>query len=494
MTRSLRRRIDYQVLRWQARLDASWADRVFPWLVAAGMFVGYAALALARARTFDTGDDLAAWVQGAWLITEGHDAQLTVTGRHLLEPQLALGFYAVAQLTRVMAAIPALLVLQALAIALGAPAVWRLCRHVCSLRVGAATAAVVAYAAYPPLHQLNLADFHAASLALPALLWGGYLCFRGRWRWAVPLFVLAMAMRSDLGLTVAAIGLTLALSGRGRGGRRLALAGVAWTLVAQFGLQPAIGGDGFVHAGAFADYGDTALAAVWRMISHPHQVLADLVARENFQVLVGLLAPLAFLPVLAPRRLMPFVPVVALMFLVDVPLGGADGIELMVPAVVGVFLATPFALEAIGRRNIERVTVDRRIFGAVVLASLTFFVLDSPASPYERAWDWGGRDQVDQARLAVVDVIADDAAVRAGPRVLPELADRLVARPMPSAAPVRVSQLTAGVDIIVIDAELIEAWELDESDVSDLEDDLRDEGFDRIFDQAGVAIYRRDGA
>ena len=33
------RRIDWLVLRWQARLDARWADRVLPWIVAAVLFV-----------------------------------------------------------------------------------------------------------------------------------------------------------------------------------------------------------------------------------------------------------------------------------------------------------------------------------------------------------------------------------------------------------------------------------------------------------------------
>ena len=37
--RSLRRRADAVVLRWQARLDSDWSDRTLPWLCAAGLFM-----------------------------------------------------------------------------------------------------------------------------------------------------------------------------------------------------------------------------------------------------------------------------------------------------------------------------------------------------------------------------------------------------------------------------------------------------------------------
>ena len=109
VTRTFRRRIDYQLLRWQARLDGAWADRVIPLVAMAGLFLLLAGEALARARSLETGGDLAAWVQGAWQITTGRTAESTITGRHLLEPQFAVGFYGIAQLTRVVTPVALLL-------------------------------------------------------------------------------------------------------------------------------------------------------------------------------------------------------------------------------------------------------------------------------------------------------------------------------------------------------------------------------------------------
>lgn len=493
VTRTFRRRIDYQVLRWQARLDGAWADRVIPIVATVALFLVLAGLSLARARSLETGYDLAHWVQGAWLVTTGRAAESTITDRHLLEPQLAIGFYGVAQLTRLLAPIPLLLVAQAAALSLGVGAIWRLCRQVCDLRVGATAAAVVAYAAYPPLHQLNLADVHPEALALPALLWGAYAALRGRWTWVVPLFLFAVSMRSDLGLTVAAVGATLLLSGRARGGRRLMAAGLAWTVVAQFVVQPQIGGDGFVHQEAFSRYGDDGPAIVWGMLTAPWDVVGDLLGHQNFVVLVGLLAPVAFLPVLAPRRLLPFAPVVAVAFIADVPILGADGVEHLVPAIVGVFLSLPFALEQLGRRHVERVTVDRRLLAALAMAAGTFFVLDAPSSPYERPWEWGGREAADAVRLEVVAELDPDLAVRSAPSLAAELAEREVLRVVPQDGVPAPVALVDGVDVLVLDDETAESWELDDEELDELHAALVDEGWTVLVDAEGIWAVAADG-
>lgn len=502
VTRNLRRRIDYRVLRWQARLDAAWADRMIPWIGTIGLFIVLGAMSLARARSLETGDDMAVWVQGAWLLTTGRDPDITLTGQNLFEPQLALGFWPLAQLTRFVAPIPMLVIAQALALSLGLPAVWATCRRICHLRVGAAGAAVVAYAAFPALHELNLIDFQPAALALPALLWGGYYAVVRRWRWAIPLFVVALSMRSDLGLTLAAMGVALWWAGGGRGGRRLALAGIMWTAIAQLVIQPWIGDGTFVHAEAFADYGDSPLGVVWGMVTSPLELLADLTARENFVLLVALLAPVGFMPLLAPRRILPFVPVVCLYFIADAPLAGDAALQVLVPAIVGIFFSLPFALERLGRRNIERVTVDHRLLSGLVLCSLTFFVLLSPSSPYEHPWEWGGRDVVDRARLDAIAEVRPDERARVSSTMIAELAERTFIDGIDLDGPLVGAALGEDVDVVVIGPE---AWEGRVSDglVFDLDDDdsdvieppwirqLEDEGFELVSDAAGVLVYRR---
>jgi hypothetical protein len=93
----LGQRLDKISLRWQARLDTEWSDRVLPWLVALVVFLVFAALALARARSLEDGVDLGIYTQAAWLIGRGSEPTITLErGLHFLAHQASFLFYPVA--------------------------------------------------------------------------------------------------------------------------------------------------------------------------------------------------------------------------------------------------------------------------------------------------------------------------------------------------------------------------------------------------------------
>ncbi|MFP3906382.1 MAG: DUF2079 domain-containing protein [Acidimicrobiales bacterium] len=488
-TKALRRKLDYQLLRWQARLDGAWADRVLPISAAVGLFVVLVALSLAQARNLGNGMELARWVQGAFHLTSGHDPELTLTGAHLFEREGAFGYALLAQGTHVVAAIPFLLVVQSAALALATIPIWRLCRKVCSLRAGAASAAVTAYALYPPMHQLNLADFHPEVLAVPLLLAGAYAGFRGHWWWATLLCVGAVSMRADLGLAVAAIGVVLMIDTRTRQAPRFILGGVVWTLIAVLLVQPAFGDGSFVHADAFAAYGATLPEVMWGMLTDPVGVVGDLLARPNFAALVAVFAPVAFLPLLAPRYLFPIVPVVAAIFVADVATTGPEGAANLVPLLVFVFLALPFALARLGRRNIERITVDRRLLGALTLAAAVFFVHDAPSSPYHEPWEWGGRSLADQARLDAIELIDSDDRVRATVPALADLASRDVLVVAEDGVDIGGRELTAGVDALLLDETVTSAW--NQFRLRGVVRAVEEQGFELTYQRHGVLLFLR---
>lgn len=490
--RALRRRLDYQLLRWQARLDGTWADRVLPVAVAAGLFLLLVLMSLARARSLATGSVLAEWVQGAWLITEGRSPDLTVTDTNLFAPHGSYGFYGIAQLTRPFAPIPTLLIIQSLALALAVVPIWRIARNVCSLRAGGAAAAVGAYAAYPPLHQLNLADFSPEALAIPALLTATYAGLRHHWWWALGFFVAALTMSADLGLTVAAIAVVLGIETRSRRAPWFILLGLAWSLLSALVVQPRFGDGTFVHRDAFSDYGESLFGVLWGMLTDPFRVLGDLVAQPNFAIAVAVLAPVAFIPLLVPRLALPIVPVVAVLFVADAPLQGLHGISNLVPIIVFTFVVLPFALAKVGRRNIERITVDRRLLGGLCLAAGVFFVLDSPSSPYNQPWEWGGRSLVDQARLDAIAVVEPDDRVRATVRTAAELASREDITLVPDDRALSADDLIDDdLDVILLDPSVSGAW----SDLRRglLSEALEDAGFERVVERAGVELFVRGG-
>ena len=485
----IRRRIDKAVLRWQGRLDADWADRFVPWSATALLFALLVALSLARARSLDGGAELGEFTQAAWLVARGAAPFVTITDTHLLAEQAAFVFYPIAWSTRVLPIIPTLLVVQSAVLALGVIPLWWLARWVAKLRVGAATVLVVAYMLYPALHDLNLADFHPEVVALPALLAAALFGLTDRWRaYAVAVAVILLC-RADLGLAVAALGIVLAVEGRRRAGAWSMAVGIGWTLLAVLVVQPHFGDGVFIHADAFTTYGDTPWAIFGSILTSPVQVLGDLTSEQNFDVAVVLLAPVAFLPVLAPRFLLPILPLEALYLLADTPTGEATRPEHTIAITAFIFLATTFALARIGRQSVSRVSVDRRILGALLFASAVFFVRDAASSPYRHPWDWGGRDAVDAARLEAADLVGPFAPVRASSSLLPLLGEREGVYLLDTDGNPHVRRAAEDAYAIVFDAEAASDW--DDEARRRFHGGLERSGFERISTDEGVWVYVR---
>lgn len=483
--------MEASLLRWQGRLDMPEVDRVLPWIYSAILFTVLSLLSLARYRSFDTGPDLAAWVQGAWLVAEGQGLDSSVAGDHLLAPQSALLFWPIAQLCRVLPTAATLLVIQAAALALTVVPLYRLARRCAKLRVGAATGLVLAYSLYPAVHRLNLADFHPEALAVPLLVAAAYAARTERWvRFAV-LTVLAVLTRADLALAVAGVGILLITEGRRRIGAATTAASLGWFVLAVLVFEPRLAADGVAHIEYFGDYGDTPMGVVGGVLSHPIQFFNDVFSRANFEHLVGLFAPLLFLPLVAPRHFLPMVPLQLIYLAASVP-DEAPPPELNVPAIAFLMVAATFALARTGQIRVELVNVDRRILAAVVVTAVVFFVRDAPSTPYEEPWNWGSRDANDQARRAAVGLVPDDASVQSSTRGLTHLAERAEVFELDtSGSVIQAERALASTDYILFDQ--LDAPEWSSVWFDNFDRNLQRNGYAPQYRAEGVTLYRRAG-
>ena len=423
MTLTFRRRVDNIILRWQGRLDGEGADRLAPYLVAGVLFVVLAALSLAQARSLDGTPDLAAYTQAAWSIRHGLAPVATVTtGSNIFAAQGAFVFYPLAQASRLVPTVPLLLTVQSAALAIAVVPLWRVCRRLANLRSGASLLVLFVYALYPTVQTLNLDGFHPETLALPFLIGAGYFGLTQHWRRFAACCLIAMLCRADLGLAVAGLGVLVMVQGyRRRGGIALAV-GLAWSLGFLLILQTHLG-SGVSQLGAYSAYGSSPGSVVWGMITDPLGVLGQVFSRENFQLLVYLFAPVLFLPFLSPRYLLPVVPLQLIYLAGDVPAATRYGPQ-AVAITAFIFMATPQGLSRLGRRNVEKVTLDRRVLITMTVAALSFFVLYGPSSPYDHPWAWGSQDAADGARLEARDDTDVDARVRASTSMLTLMAER----------------------------------------------------------------------
>lgn len=417
-------RVDRIVLRLQGRVDTPAYDQWLPWafvVINAALLI---LLVLARYNSLDLGAETAKYAQAAWQIGEGLKPETTLAGGHVVAEQGSLILYPLGVITAVLPRTSTLLVLKSIALALTIVPLWRIGRRHGRLGIGATSAVVFAYSIFSAVHAMNAADFAPAVLAVPALMWAVLFGFEERERMMVVAAIAALCCRADLGIAIAGLGILLMIERKKRVGLVAALLGVGWSLIAMYGLQRWLG-DGYAFLEPYSEFGTTPATALWGIISHPLRFAGIVFAELNFFSLVTLLAPVLFLPLTAPRYLMPAVPLYILYIGADVPVGRLRESAQTVPMTVFVFVATVFALNRTGRVLVKQVRVDRRVLLALLLTSMVFFARDSVTSPYAAPWQWGDTDLSDDVRREAVSLIPDGVPVRASKSVLPLLSERL---------------------------------------------------------------------
>lgn len=306
-----------------------------------GLFaLTFAALSLVlhdsfRTNAFDLGNlDQAVWntSQGRWFEFTNWSGGTTRLAAHV-EPILV----PLSVLYWVWSSPKALLVLQAVVVALGAlPAYWLARDALRSSFAGLAFAAV--YLLAPELQAAVLRDFHPVTLAAPFLLFAFYFAERARWLPCFVFAVLAMSTKEEIPLSVALLGLYLVVIKRQRIGWLLGGVALVWFIVAVGIVLPA-----FNNAGAspyldrYSHLGDGPGGILLAAITRPHDVIASVLIPPKLAYLQSLFGPVLFLSLLSPLTLALGLPDLALNLLSNYEgmyLGGAHYSAPIMPFIV----------------------------------------------------------------------------------------------------------------------------------------------------------------
>ena len=485
------RRLERAMVRYQARLAGGPGDRWIPTIVAVALAAFLARVGLDRLTGLGTGVDLASYSQALWLVTELVEPRASLFGTevHLLEVRWSFVLYPLAIPAAFADPARVLIVAQAVALGLAVVPLWRLAREVARLRIGAATALVAAYALHPATHGIAVDDFHPVVLAVPALIGLAYFGATKRWVAYWICLIFALACRADLGLAIGLWGFVLLGDGERRAG--LWTLGVGWIyalgllLVGQplFGQPAGTGGNTGYDGQPLADLAIDS-------VRNPIDALQGVLAQDNLGLLVALLAPVIFLPLLSLRHLWPALPLAGLYLLA----GSAQTTpfaERAAMLLAFVMIAATFALNRLGNMGVDRVFLDVRLLFTLVAATVLLFMATSATSPYERPWDWDERDETDLALIRAVDSLEPDVPVRASPSALARLSARpwlfpLATETAPAAVNMGFPPFTRAV--LVVDRELPERTSAERQEFDRSMSRL---GFEPSFDESGVTLYVR---
>ncbi len=156
--------------------------------------------------------------------------------------------------------------------------------------------------------------FHPVTLALPAVVLSIHFWEKRRWWLFVACAVFASTMEETLFPLYAGVGLVEALAPRGRrlAGAGLFVASAALFVIVTKVVMPAVAGQQYFQMVKFAHLGAGSLEIALSPFTKPAVFWGLLFSARSLTFLALILAPMAFLPLLAPRQLL--YPVMVLLF------------------------------------------------------------------------------------------------------------------------------------------------------------------------------------
>ena len=313
------------------------------------------ALSVLQQRAFETGRfDVGNLTQVVWStangrfleITDVNGEQISRLGAHF-DPIVVL----LVPLWWIWPSPELLLVVQAVAVALGAIPVYLLAKkHLGGDRAGLVFGVV--YLLYPPTQWLVVDDFHPVAFATPLLLAAIWFLDENR---LLPFAICAGAAcltKEQIGLVVAMLGLWYAIAhGRRRAGAVIFGVGTVIAVIATAVIVPAFApGGGSPFEGRYSAVGGSPGGIVRGAFEHPVRLVQALTEHRDLAYLIDLLVPLGGLSLLSPLLAASALPEIALNLLSDTPTQTSIHFHYTAGAIPGLVAAAVLGASRVKRR------------------------------------------------------------------------------------------------------------------------------------------------
>jgi uncharacterized membrane protein len=348
-----------------------------------------------------------------------------------------------------------LLILQTLVVASGAfPAFW-----LSRLRLRnelAAVAIALVYLLYPAQQQATIFEFHAVTFTASLLLFTLYFMYTRKTIWLFVFAILSMACKEEIPLVIAFFGLwSIIFQQRWRSGLGLVLLSIGWIGVTLWAYRHFSPTGQPLLASRFAYLGNGPLEIIRNILLHPRSLIYQHVLEHyHFLYLRILLAPVGYLPLLAPWILVLAAPSIAINLFSSDPNQysgvfqyNAEIVPILIFATIEAIVLIIWASQLFVNSLRARTELQQRQPGEqpltisrgfnhwlrpVMLIFLIGFVLftvvraDIPygSLPFSRGFIWP--QVTDHAKLAqrFIDMIPESASVSAQSNLVPHISER----------------------------------------------------------------------
>ncbi|MEG3932419.1 DUF2079 domain-containing protein [Microcoleus sp. T3_B1] len=317
------------------------------WAIATAAAIFFLCSSLRHALFQSTAFDLGIFDQAIYLISQNQTPFSSLMGIHILGDHAAVIYYPLAWLYKISPDVHWLLLVQAVALSLGAWPTWSLAR-LAGLNQEQSAAIALIYLLYPVVFNINLFDFHPEVIALPALLAAILAARLNKIVWFCTAIVLVLSCKAVLSLTVVAMGFWLFFSEKKqRYGAIALLLGAAWFLIASQKIIPFFSGSEVAGVGRYGYLGKSVLEIIINLILKPQLVLGKILSFDTFKYLFLLTLPVIWLllPFSGKLRLqyltalIPALPTLLINILSDLSFQRSLAYQYSVPVIPFLFLA-----------------------------------------------------------------------------------------------------------------------------------------------------------
>ena len=317
------------------------------WAIATAAAIFFLCSSLRHALFQSTAFDLGIFDQAIYLISQNQTPFSSLMGIHILGDHAAVIYYPLAWLYKISPDVHWLLLVQAVALSLGAWPSWSLAR-LAGLNQEQSRAIALIYLLYPVVFNINLFDFHPEVIALPALLAAILAARLNKIVWFCTAILLVLSCKAVLSLTVAAIGFWLFFcEKKQRCGAIALLLGAAWFLIASQKIIPFFSGSEVAGVGRYSYLGKSVLEIIINLILKPQLVLGKILSLDTFKYLFLLTLPMIWLllPFSGKLRiqyltaLIPAIPTLLINILSDLPFQRSLAYQYSVPVIPFLLLA-----------------------------------------------------------------------------------------------------------------------------------------------------------
>lgn len=308
---------------WCVALERSPARAL--WSAAAAVAAVLLWISVLRHRAFEThGYDLGIFTNAIWNLTHGNGYVSSVKGGiNLFSDHQSPIFWLLAPIFWAVPRPETLLVVQAVGLAAGGPALYYAARARFGRTHWASAALPWLYWSYLPLRNASAFDFHPEVFMLPLFLWSfvAFASRRGGIRaLGVAALVCALGTKESAGVVAAGIGVAWTLAARDRPwrtrwtGLALAAAGAA-VFFYDVKVVPQLYGGEYAYMGQYDRFGGGLVDVLLAPFTQPVNFFSQLLDRPRLVFLFWTLAPLGFLPLFNWRAALAALPPYLMLFL-----------------------------------------------------------------------------------------------------------------------------------------------------------------------------------